>query len=364
MLQNRDVAIIVRRALPAFSAILVSIVLFSVAWTGEYFPHRQAVLYETDFPTSEIPQTPLSGFLADSGGFVANLDAEKSEEIIAGPDPRIEARLLSLFQEAERELFVNVYLLTAPSVVDALVSAKKRGVDVRVILEKDPYRLPGSNRAARDRLLSSGVSVFSSRDDFAYTHAKYVVADGKDYVFSTGNHTKSTFSKNREFFVFGHDPESAGFLRSVFESDFRGSPFVSPVPPRFYLAPADARRKILSFVRRAEKSVVVFAPSISDSEFVSTLNSLADEGKTVRVCLPKDASERDLSVFSSKVSAIRSSRAQLHAKTVWVDGSEVMIGSANFTENSLDRNREIGAVFASEKAVRTYETTLFRDCKW
>lgn len=116
---------------------------------------------------------------------------------------------------------MNVYLLTAPSAIEALVAAKKRGVDVRVILEKDPYKLPGSNRAARDRLLSAGVSVFSSRDDFVYTHAKYAVADGRNYVFSTGNYTKSTFSKNREFFVFGNHPESAEFLRLVFESDFR-----------------------------------------------------------------------------------------------------------------------------------------------
>lgn len=235
---------------------------------------------------------------------------------------------------------------------------------MRVILEKDPYKLPGSNRVARDKLLSAGVSVFSSRDDFAYTHAKYAVADGRNYVFSTGNYTKSTFSKNREFFVFGNHPESAKFLHSVFESDFRGSPFVGYIPDRFYLAPVDARSKILSFVARSKKSVTVFAPSVSDKEFINTLNEVASKGKTVRVCLLKNASAADLARFGRGISVVRSSRAQLHAKTVWIDGRELLVGSANFTRNSLDNNREVGAVFGSEKVIRTYETTLFRDCKW
>ena len=95
-----------------------------------------------------------------------------------------------------------MYLLTEQSVTDALVDAEKRGVGVKVILEKDPYKLPGANRKSRDRLLNAGVDVFSSRDAFAFVHAKYAVADGTDYVFATGNFTKSTFEKNREFFVF------------------------------------------------------------------------------------------------------------------------------------------------------------------
>ncbi len=120
----------------------------------------------------------------------------------------------------------------------------------------------------------------------------------------------------------------------------------------------------MEFVRSAKKSVTVLAPSISDDEFVKALNGRADEGLKVRVCILKDASPADLARFSDKVEAVRTSRAQLHAKTVLTDGSELLIGSANFTTNSLDRNRETGAVFASPETIRDYENTVFRDCKW
>lgn len=105
-------------------------------------------------------------------------------------------------RESRNELLVNVYLLTEPDVTAEIVAAKKRGVDVKVILEKDPYRLPGANRKSRDQLLNASVQVFSSKDAFNFVHAKYAVADGKKYVLATGNFTKSTFEKNREYFIF------------------------------------------------------------------------------------------------------------------------------------------------------------------
>ncbi|MFB0964707.1 MAG: phospholipase D-like domain-containing protein [Patescibacteria group bacterium] len=120
----------------------------------------------------------------------------------------------------------------------------------------------------------------------------------------------------------------------------------------------------MEFVRSAKKSVTVLAPSVSDDEFVKALNDAAEAGLKVRVCVLKDASEADLARFSDKVSAVRTSRAQLHAKTVLVDASALLIGSANFTQNSLDRNRETGAVFATPRTLRNYENTVFQDCKW
>lgn len=108
----------------------------------------------------------------------------------------------------------------------------------------------------------------------------------------------------------------------------------------------------------------VFAPSVSDKEFVRALNDAAAKGLNVRVCLAKDASAEDLAAFSDDVLTTASIRAQLHAKTVLADRSALMVGSANFTQNSLDNNREVGAVFSSTGTLRDYENTLLRDCKW
>lgn len=59
-----------------------------------------------------------------------------------------------------------------------------------------------------------------------------------------------------------------------------------------------------------------------------------------------------------------SSGPPLHAKGMLSDGKTLWVGSVNFTDNSLDRNREVGFVRTGTSDVRTYETTLRTDCKW
>lgn len=371
-----------KKRLANLAVVAAFVLAFSRApWMPEYFRHREAVLetrssgaVSSSGESSGAVGTTLSGIVFGESFsgipsprfdlLVPDTEAEKREAVLIGPNPEIKTRLIRLVRESEKELFVNVYLLTEPDVTEEIVAAKKRGVDVKVILEKDPYKLPGANRKSRDRLLNAGVDVFSSKDAFAFVHAKFAVADGARYVFATGNFTKSTFQKNREYFVFGDDPVSAEFLRGVFSADFNGSPYVGRIPDRFYLAPVDARKKAVAFVKSAKESISVLAPSVSDEEFVKALNDAAESGVKVRVCLIKDASVEDLAKFSSDVAAVRTSRAQLHAKTVLVDSAALFVGSANFTENSLDRNREIGAVFAAPGTIRNYENTLSRDCKW
>lgn len=367
-----------KKRLTNLAVAAVFVFAFSKApWMPEYFRHREAVLetrssgvvVSTGALSDGVPKSGASLVSSDArsprfGLLVPDTEAEKRETVLIGPNPEIKTRLIRLIRESERELFVNVYLLTEPDVTEEIVAAKKRGVAVKVILEKDPYKLPGANRKSRDRLLNAGVDVFSSKDAFAFVHAKYAVADGVRYVFATGNFTKSTFQKNREYFVFGEDPVSAEFLRGVFVADFQGSPYVGNIPDRFYLAPVDARKKAISFVKSAKRSIFVLAPSVSDGEFVKALNDAAEAGVKVRVCLIKDASAEDFARFGEDVGATATSRAQLHAKTVLVDGVALFVGSANFTENSLDRNRETGAVLASPETIVNYENTLSRDCKW
>ncbi len=72
-----------------------------------------------------------------------------------------------------------MFLFTDPSLLDAVIAAKRRGVHVRVML--NPARRDGSsdNDAARKALLAAGVSVRNSSAAFAVTHQKSMVIDNK-----------------------------------------------------------------------------------------------------------------------------------------------------------------------------------------
>src|SRR6185503_13459790 len=51
-------------------------------------------------------------------------------EVYYGPDDAPLDRLTALYRHATRYLYVAVYGLTSPRAVEAMVAAKKRGVDV------------------------------------------------------------------------------------------------------------------------------------------------------------------------------------------------------------------------------------------
>ena len=61
-------------------------------------------------------------------------------EVYYGPDDAPLDRLTALYRHATRYIYVAVYGLTSPRAVEAMVTAKKRGVDVRLITDLQTYR--------------------------------------------------------------------------------------------------------------------------------------------------------------------------------------------------------------------------------
>jgi len=86
--------------------------------------------------------------------------------------------------------------------MEALLRAKNRGVDVKIILEKNPYNAVSTNREASQFFRKNNISFYETDSSyFTFMHAKYMIIDDM-WIISTGNWTRSTFSSNRDFFVF------------------------------------------------------------------------------------------------------------------------------------------------------------------
>ena len=63
--------------------------------------------------------------------------ASATIDVYYAPEDQPIDRVVGLYAHATRYIYVSVYALTAPSVVKALVEAKRRGVDVRVITDRE-----------------------------------------------------------------------------------------------------------------------------------------------------------------------------------------------------------------------------------
>ena len=122
--------------------------------------------------------------------------ASATIDVFYAPEDHPIDRVVSLYDGATTYIYVSVYGLTAPSVVKALVEAKHRGVDVRVITDRERLNDPKQHRAVKTLRLA-GVPIRINRHD-ALMHLKQVVIDDRINTSGSANHTTSGNRYNDE----------------------------------------------------------------------------------------------------------------------------------------------------------------------
>jgi phosphatidylserine/phosphatidylglycerophosphate/cardiolipin synthase-like enzyme len=105
-------------------------------------------------------------------------------------------RVVRMYGQATQYIYVAVYGLTFPPAVKALVAAEKRGVDVRVITDRQRLDDP-KQRAAVSALREAGIPVKINRHD-GLMHLKQVVVDDEVNANGSMNHTTSGNRYNDE----------------------------------------------------------------------------------------------------------------------------------------------------------------------
>jgi phosphatidylserine/phosphatidylglycerophosphate/cardiolipin synthase-like enzyme len=103
---------------------------------------------------------------------------------------------------ARRQVLVQAYSFTSPEVVEALADAKRRGVDVRVILDKSNTCKDGGvcekkGALAAEALTGAGVPVLIDRIH-GIAHNKVMIIDGIRVITGSFNFTKAAQERNAE----------------------------------------------------------------------------------------------------------------------------------------------------------------------
>jgi phosphatidylserine/phosphatidylglycerophosphate/cardiolipin synthase-like enzyme len=137
-----------------------------------------------------------------------------SIEMYYAPEDRPGDHLVKLYDGAKRYIYVAVYGLTFPPVVRALVAAKRRGVDVRVLTDRQKLDDP-KQRSALETLALAGIPIHVNTHD-GLMHLKQVVVD--DVINTSGslNQTTSGHAYNDERLDIIHDAESTAKAREKF----------------------------------------------------------------------------------------------------------------------------------------------------
>jgi len=166
----------------------------------------------------------LAAILSFSGA----AQAAPGIEVGFSPEGSARALVLKVIGEASRSVQVLAYAFQAPDITEALVAAKKRGVEVRVVVDKE--RNTGkASKAAMDFVARNGVAL-RTNERFHLHHDKTIIVDGSTVQTGSFNYAPSAETKNSENVVVIREmPEVAAKFLSHWQSRWDGGvPYRAP----------------------------------------------------------------------------------------------------------------------------------------
>lgn len=311
-----------------FYAILISCLLFSCQEYSDHFKNSQ------DTSKSIYTQNQEYSFLTGT--------------LLSFPDENKYITILEQIQNARERIWIEIYEWTKIDEINtALVEAKNRGVDIRILLEGNVYGSPTININQKKFFETQGIPVkYTDNDHFTFTHAKFWIIDDR-YSISTGNFTKSFFTKNREYIYTWKENAILSFLEHIFLRDYAWEIYNNSgdIPREIVLSPLNAREKIQSFILWAKESISIYVQTLSDNDILSLLENKKHEWIQVFICTANNEDSLESKEFSDLSENWKHwINPYLHAKIMVRDWEIVFLGSQNFTTNALNNNREMGIV--------------------
>ena len=145
-------------------------------------------------------------------------------EVAFSPDEGSEALVVRVIDSAKTELRVLSYSFTSATVTSALLRAKKRGVDVRLVADQKnniSQDSSGKARAALSALVNAGVDV-RTISVYPIHHDKVIVVDRQTVELGNFNYSDAAAHKNSEnVLVNWGNPKLAQAYLKHFERNYR-----------------------------------------------------------------------------------------------------------------------------------------------
>ncbi|MBI6545191.1 MAG: hypothetical protein HY692_00265, partial [Cyanobacteria bacterium NC_groundwater_1444_Ag_S-0.65um_54_12] len=198
--------------------------------------------------------------------------------------------ILDAINAARSSIKIAMYILSDEQIIQALIAAAKRGVNVQIMLEpapfnpEDPSKPLPINRNTMKKLIGTGIQAAWSDPRFRFTHAKTMVVDDSVAYILTFNFSQSGTTKNREFGAIDTEPLDVRDLLGIFQADWSHQTY-QPLAKRLVVSPDNASAKIYSLLKNAKQSLYVAVEILYDLTIIDLLGQLVQYGKDVKVLM-------------------------------------------------------------------------------
>ena len=273
---------------------------------------------------------------------------------------------------AQKSIWLEIYILSDRNVIRALEEAANRGLDVRVMLEPHPFGGGSSPSKTLDTLAASGIKTQFTNPTFTLTHEKGMIIDSTTAYIMTSNFSRSALGgssgyRNREYGIIDTIQQDVLATQAIFEADWDHSN-AQFNDPNLVVSPINSRNDFAMLINSARSTLLIEAEEMNDSEIEQAITNAAQHGVQVEVILPAPStssgdsnSQGIATIKQSGVQVREDAQLYMHAKIIVVDNKVAFVGSENISAQSLDQNRELGIIVSDPSALNTLQTTFQND---
>ena len=287
--------------------------------------------------------------------------------VLSEPQAGLSA-IYKLINGAKSSIDLTMYTLRDTTAEDDLAAAAKRGVNVRVILDRHLEKK--FNTPTYGYLSSRGVHVTWAPAGTTY-HQKTLTVDNKTSAIMTLNMNSDDYAGTRDFAVIDTSEADVAAVVATFNADFAHKKITPPDGADLVWSPTNSQAAILTVINSAQHSLAIENEEMGDSVITSALESAAKRGVDVKITMTAESDWDD--AFGALVKAgahVRTYKDStkviyIHAKAVVADAGssaeQMFVGSENFSVSSLRRNRELGIRTTNKPVIAAVATVLADD---
>jgi len=259
--------------------------------------------------------------------------------------------IIDAIQNARKSILIKMFLFSDEALLEAVIAAKRRGVQVRVML--NPMRNNGEveNVQTRAALEEAGIEVRDSNPEFTITHEKSMVIDEKIAFIKSLNWETQNFIETRDYAIITDHPHEVREIVLCFEADWERKNFNPVSDLHLIWCSNNGRSRIAKFIDETKHSLFIQNERYQDLVIIERLVHAATRGVKVHVMArPPHILKmeklvegvgglrimEDVGIKIHKLKFLR-----LHGKMLLADGCRAIIGSINLTPGSFDHRREL-----------------------
>lgn len=293
-----------------------------------------------------------------------------SRTLIVLPDDSARP-LLDAIAGAKSSLRIKMFVFSDPSLIDAVVAAHGRGVDVRVML--NPERRDGSkeNDEVRERLSAAGVAVLDSNPRFDVTHEKSMVVDDETAYIESLNWEPRNLTETRDYAVVTKHKHEVDEVMAGFDADWNRSEFTSGEKSHLIWCIGNGRQRMCEFIDRAKHTLWLQNERYQDPVVIEHLVRAHARGVKIHI-MARPPHKLKKEKLVEGVSGLRIladlgvpihqlKHIKLHGKVMLADDKRAIVGSINIAPGSFDSRRELAIEVDDDHIIGRVKKTLEHD---